>query len=620
MSSHDPSFDTAQAADTDSGAAIHLRLLSTTDLHGNLLPFDYFTDRGDQPYGLARTATLIRAARDEAANVMLFDNGDALQGTPLADITAQPGSGWTGAHPVIAAMNHLEYDAACVGNHEFNFGLDWLLRTLRAARHPVTCGNIRDADGGAPLPPYLLLKREMSDSDGRRHTLTIGVLGLVPPQIAVWDAPHLMGRLGVEDMVAAARRLIPQMRAEGADIVVVLGHTGIDAAAPRPGMENAALALAALPGVDALICGHSHEVFPDGGGGALVGTPTVMAGFRGSHLGVLDLTLGRGPGGWRVTAHASETRAVAAPAPVPADPALSATLARAHAATRAITARPIGRSAHPLHSYLAMARSCQAVRLVARAQRAALARAVAGTQWEGVPILSASPPFKTGGRGGPTHFTDIPPGSLSLRNAADLTGGFPNTLWGLRVSGAELRDWLERAATCFATLTPGVRDQPLCDPATPGHMFDLIEGLRYRIDLSAPPRFTPSGELIDPKARRIRDLTFGGEPLHDDAVFLLATTNYRASGAGPYIPPAPENVIHRGDAVMRDLLTDYLGDAGAAAAPDPEPVWRFAPLPGATAVLETGPDIVRIPGALEEAGLTPLGLTDAGFLRLRVPF
>ncbi len=631
MTSHDPSLKPSPQAQTPTVRAT-LRLLATTDLHANLLPYDYYADKGDQPYGLARTATLIRAARAEAENVMLFDNGDALQGTPLSDITAQTGSGWTGAHPVITAMNHLGYDAAGLGNHEFNFGLGWLMQALTAARFPVTCANILtgpEAPGRPLLPPYLMLSRQIADSHGRRHPLTLGVLGLVPTQITVWDTYHLAGQLTAQDMVQTARRLVPQMRREGADLILMLAHTGIDAGPDHPGMENAALPLAALPGVNAIIAGHSHQVFPEDGGvrqagvdpeaGTLSGTPAVMAGFRGSHLGVLDLNLVRQHGKWQVQSHRAEARAVASArshAPVPPDPALGAALRVAHDATLALISRPVGHSAAPLHTYLAMAECSAAVRVVTRAQRVALRRALAGTVHEGLPILSASPPFKTGGRGGPQHFTDIPAGPLSLRHAADLCG-FPNTLCGLRLSGADLRDWLERAAVCFRQITPGGTDQMLCDPDIPGHVFDLIDGLSYRIDLSVPPRYTAAGMLADPDARRIRDLCHDGRPVKDGAMFVLATNSYRASGAGPYRAWPATTLVYQGRTIMRDLVVDHLQSTGTVQGPS-APIWRFTPMPGTSVLLDTGPGVRQAPGALDHVDITDLGQTDCGFARLRL--
>lgn len=613
-------------------AALHLRILQTTDVHGHLLPFDYHTNRSDRPWGLARLATLIRRARSEvgAANCLLLDNGDFLQGTPLTDLTAQPGSGWRAPHPVIAAMNQIGYDAGTLGNHEFNFGLDWLTDTLAEAKFPLTCCNVITRRGRVPtedttfLPPFLLLPRQISDENGEVQSLCIGVLGLVPPQIMTWDHAQLSGHVEARDMVECAQAWLPALREAGADIVVLLAHTGIDAGPDRPMMENAARALARIPGIDVLLAGHSHKSFPgpthegvagvDTTGGTLYGVPCLKAGFRCDHLGQLDLSLTRdAKGAWRVTAHQAQLLPAADAAPCPA---LCTLLETAHAHTLALTAHDIGQTDAPLHSYLALLRNDPSLQLVNDAQRHALASALADGPYADLPLLSATAPFKTGGRGGPAHFTDIPAGPLRLRNIVDLYG-FPNTLCGLLVNGADLRDWLERAAICYRQLIPGLPDQPLLDPAVPGHDFDVIDGLSYAIDLSQPARYNLNGALIHPDATRIQDLRYAGHPLRDDALFIIATNSYRAHGGGPFAPLASQGLIYTDNRPIRDLLADHIATRGHIT-PDARPTWRFVSLPGTTVTVETGPGLRAHPEDIAAIGATDIGLTDAGFLHLNL--
>ncbi|WP_255012969.1 bifunctional 2',3'-cyclic-nucleotide 2'-phosphodiesterase/3'-nucleotidase [Roseovarius sp. M141] len=615
--------------------SLQLRLLGTTDLHAHLLPYDYYADEGGRPYGLSRTATLISAARSEVANTMLFDNGDALQGTPVGDVTGQFGSGWRGPNPVIDAMNRLNYDAASLGNHEFNFGLDWLDRALADATFPFTCANVVAHPGAAPtgsyLPPYLLLPRRVCDATGQMHDLTLGVIGLVPPQINIWDKAHLAGHLCARDMVETARDMVPKVRAAGADLVLLLAHTGIDTAAPQPMAENAALALAAIPGVDAIMAGHSHDLFPQPGRadaaggvdhevGALNGTPALMAGAYGSHLGVMDLTLTRRGGRWGITAHRCGLRAVATPCAQPAippDPEMSNAVRAAHTITLRHMRKPIGHCAQRLHSYLALARPDPSVAAVNLLQQRILSRAVAGTAHEGLPILSATPAFKTGGRGGPLNFSDIPAGPVSLRHAADLYS-LPNHLCGLLITGAELHEWLERSAICFATQRADTPEAMLRDPAVPGHDFDVIAGLTYQIDLSAPPRYDRNGALINADTRRIRKLRHVGRPLDPVDRFLLATSTYRAQGGGAYSPMRGGNVVHASDRLVRDELADEIARAPLAVPDDYSANWRFHPMPGNAVMLDTGPALRSDPAALTGPGVEDMGLTQDGFLRLRI--
>lgn len=621
-------------------ATAHLRILSTTDLHAHLFPYDYHSDTDDQPFGLTRVATLIRAARAEAANVMLFDSGDALQGTPLGDLSAPQSPKWVGPNPILAAMNMLRYDAATVGNHEFSFGLDWLSRTLKDADFPYTCANLMMLEDATPartyLPPYLLLRRMIRDDAHVARPLTIGVIGVVPPQIMTWDHAHLSGRLHAEDMIQAARQLVPKIRAAGADIVLMLAHSGIDTSPRRPMMENAALSLAAIEGVDAIMAGHSHEIFPHPGApkipgvdhlcGLLSGKPAVMAGARGSHLGVLDLALELRDGRWRIIEHNAEVRAVAPlpgreqPGahvdPVPCDRELARALTPAHRLTQCHMRRPIGRAVMRLHSYLAMARPDPSIAAVNKIKSRLLARALQGGAYEGIPILSATPPYKTGGHGGPGHFTDLPKGVLSLRHAADLYP-FPNHLCGLLMNGAELREWLERAAICFATIRHGQAEGMLCDNAVPGHDFDVISGLTYRINLSQPPRYDRRGARTASATRRIEDLRYQCQPLDDSAQFILATNSHRAYGAGAFAPLRPR-IVHFSQALLRDELVREIADTPLAPPQNYTETWRFMPLPGASALLDTGPGLRSGPAALAELKAEVVGKTQDGFLRLRL--
>ncbi len=614
---------------------IRLRLLETTDVHSNLLPFDYYADSCEASFGLARTATLIHQARAEVSNSLLLDNGDFLQGTPISDMTAQPASGWAGPHPAITAMNYLRYDAAGLGNHEFNFGLDWLQSVLSDASFPITCANAVTGPGETPdedktlYPPFLILDHRMTDSDGAVHDLRIGLIGLLPPQVTTWDQFHLKDRLIARDILDAARAWIPRMRDEGADIVIALAHTGIDPDDYYPFKENVALALAGVPGVDAILAGHTHEVFPnpeeadvDGASnqeGTLSGTPAVMSGFRGSHLGVLDLYLQRNDTGWQVTAHKSEMRCVASSGaePVPPDENFKQLLMPAHKHTLELIRKPLGRNTAPLHSYFALVRNDAATQLVTRAQRAALAQMVQGTDDAALPILSTSAPFKTGGRGGPKYYSDVPPGDFRLRNAADLYA-FPNTLCGLRVTGAQLRDWLERAAVCFSRVEPGKQDQPLINPMVPGHNFDVIDGLSYVIDLSQPARYDRNGHLFCKSAHRILDLRYKGQVVDDDQQFLLAANSFRARGGGSY-PHLAESCFAVSSRVpVRDIVAEFVQDAQVVSSAT-ERFWSFAPMPDTSVFFDTGPGIRRYPDEIAALGVTDLGDTGAGFARFRLP-
>lgn len=612
-------------------AGARLRILATSDLHAHVFPYDYYADRPAETVGLARTASLVAEARREVPESLLFDNGDFLNGSPLADAEgARPDR----PHPMVAAMNALGYDAAALGNHEFDQGLDSLARALEGAAFPVTCANLT-GPAGAPLPgiaPWLVLPRRIRDAAGRAHPLGVGVVGVLPPQVLRWDGRHLAGRACARDMVGAVRAALPALRRAGADIVVVLAHSGIGPAAPAPAMENAATAIAGLDGVDAVVAGHSHLTFPgpgwsgaavDGAAGTLRGKPAVMPGFWGSHLGVIDLDLDRDGAGWRVAGGKAALRAIAGfgagwrPAPlVPSLPAVLNAAARDHADTLRRIRRPVGRTEVPLQSFFARVADTAAVQVVARAQRDHVAQAMRGTRHEGLPVLSAAAPFRAGGRGGPGFYTDIPAGELALRHLSELYP-FPNLIRALLLTGAGVAEWLERSASAFRRIEPGRPDQPLVDEGFPSYDVDSILGVTYRIDLSQPARYDAAGRLADPAARRIRDLSLDGAPLAAGTPVILATNSYRTGGGGafPGIETAP--LVLEGYEANRDLLVAHVAARGVLRA-ERRPSWRFAPVPGASAVFDSAPAAALRLDSVPQLAIEPAGESAGGFARFRI--
>ncbi len=348
---------------------MRLRLLETSDLHMFVMDWDYYHAKPDPTVGLTRLATLIKAARGECANTLLFDNGDFLQGNPLADYVAeQPRT--SGTHPLVTIMDALGYDAVGLGNHEFNYGLDFLEASLQGAPFPFLCANIVRAGGDAFLPPYAILNRTLKDDAGVDREFRVGVISFVPPQIMAWDKAHLEGKIEASDIVLTAKRLVPELRAK-CDLLVALCHAGIKAGPWAEGEENAALHLAAVPGVDVIMTGHAHRVFPgrdyagldgvDAVAGRLNGVPAVMPGFWGSHLGVVDLTLKREDGRWIVEKADIETRPIyrreagAVQELAKPDAEVAAWIAPAHKGTLAWVEQPAGSIDTRVHSYFVWA-------------------------------------------------------------------------------------------------------------------------------------------------------------------------------------------------------------------------------------------------------------------------
>lgn len=620
------------------GAAglVRLRLIATSDLHMHIMPWDYLSARPAPDRGLAALATLIAAARAEVPNSLLLDNGDFVQGSALGDFMAD-GRPAIPAHPMIAAMNHLGYDAATLGNHEFSHGLSFLSAALMQAAFPVVASNLHDRDpqnlfDDAPLPRVknkLILDRAVLDEAGRTHRLRIGILGLLPPQTTVWERQTLSDRFEVEDIPAAAARTARDLRSAGADLVFALAHSGIGTDPATPRMENATRALAAQGGIDAIVAGHSHLLFPspshpvaegiDSAKGLVSQTPVVLPGAYGTHLGVIDLVIEQRPDGWRVLSQRAALRAVQdgpdAP-PAPPDPALSALAAPAHRATLDWLEQPVGRVEAPTGTAFALVAPCHLLRVVTAAAARHVADALAGTGHAHLPVLAAAAPFRAGGRGGPDHYTLIRPGALTLRQAIDIYP-HPNGIAALRITGAEVADWLERAAGLFCRLRAGKPDQPLIQPDFAPFNFDMIDGLDFRIDLSQPSRFDLSGRVTDPAARRITGLTWRGAPIAPEAEFILATNSYRAAGGGNFPGTGPARVVYEDSTPVRDILIRHISARGMRL-PPPVGQWGFAPLPGMTALFSTAPEAADFRADAAGLDLHNLGIGPCGFLRFRL--
>lgn len=619
----------------------HLRLIETTDLHVNLLPYDYYADKPNDTMGLARTATLIGDLRREAANAFLLDNGDLLQGSPMGDWVAyERGMKDGDLHPIVKGMNVLGYEVSTLGNHEFNYGLTFMDKVLAGANFPFVCANLirgtvlasNPRDDKLYLKPYVILDRQLVDGAGKMQPIRIGVIGFVPPQVMVWDAKNLAGNVMTRDIVEAAEAWVPAMKEEDADIVVALSHSGIDVKRAEA-MENAAFFVAGVPGVDAVFTGHQHLLFPgpkdfvglesvDAKKGTLQGKPAVMAGFWGSHMGLIDLLLERDGKAWKVVSATSEARPIFERVdrntkPLVADDARVVDAVKAeHEATLAYVRRPVGKTSAPLYSYFALVADDPSVQIVSQAQLWYLKDLLKETEWKDFPLLSAAAPFKAGGRGGPDYFTDVPAGALAIKNVADLYL-YPNTVRALLVTGAQVREWLEMSAGIFNRIEPGKADQPLINLDFPSYNFDVIDGVTYKIDLSQPPKYDPKGVVLDASANRIKELSFAGKPIDPAVKFVVASNNYRAGGGGNFPEINASKIIFEAPDTNRDVIVRYIVQEGTVN-PSADANWSFAPLPGTSVLFDTGPKAKAFLKDVKGVKIEEAGEGEGGFARYRI--
>ncbi|MFC0251763.1 bifunctional 2',3'-cyclic-nucleotide 2'-phosphodiesterase/3'-nucleotidase [Massilia consociata] len=614
------------------GTTATLAVLETTDLHANVVGYDYYKLVPEPSHGLDRTATLIAQARKEFPNTLLLDNGDTIQGNALADYQAQ-------VKPlrcdqtlgIYKIMNHLRYDGAAVGNHEFNYGLAFLSqvtgsrlqvagveqpRRCAGPAFPLVLANVYSAKTKKPLfNPYTIIDKQVSALDAAGKPVTalvrVGIIGFTPPTIMSWDKRHLEGRVYTEGVREAALKYVPEMRRKGADLVVAISHGGLDTSPYTPSMENASWHLAQVPGIDAMLLGHSHQLFPnaastvpqfnlpgvDKAKGLVHGVPTVMANLWGKHLGVIQLHLKHDGKRWMVEQDKTVVQARAAQtgdkAFVDADPAVLDLVREEHEATIRYVQTPVGSTDFRMSSYFADVGDVSAIQVVNQAQADYVAKYVAANlpQYRHLPVLSVSAPFKSG-MAGPGDFTDVQPGDLALNNAADLYL-YPNALHAVKVDGAQLKAWLEKAAQRFNTIDPRKTEaQALVNPAVPSYNFDTITSpeVSYEIDVTRAP-----GE-------RIRNLAWRGKPVAAQQEFLVATNNYRAGGGGNFPALDGSRTVIASPDNNRDILIGYVRGARLTrAANGSARSWRFARVATAgPVVFHSAPGLA---GLAHEAGL-----------------
>ncbi|WP_306692443.1 bifunctional 2',3'-cyclic-nucleotide 2'-phosphodiesterase/3'-nucleotidase [Bacillus cereus] len=587
---------TAHADENTGESTVNLRILETSDIHVNLMNYDYYQTKTDNKVGLVQTATLVNKAREEVKNSVLFDDGDALQGTPLGDYVANKikdpknrvDPSYT--HPLYRVMNLMKYDVISLGNHEFNYGLDYLNKVIEKTDFPVINSNVYKVDHDDKeendenyFKPYHILKKEVVDEAGQKQIVKIGVMGFVPPQIMNWDKANLEGKVKAKDIVATARIMVKKMQNEGADIIVALAHSGVDKSEYKEvnKMENASYHLATqVPGVDAVLMGHSHTEVED----VFNGVPVVMPGVFGSNLGIIDMQLKKVNGTWEVQKDQSkpQLRPIANSKGTPlveSDQKLVNEIKDEHQATIDYVNTPVGETKAPINSYFSLVQDDPSVQIVTNAQKWYVEQELKKPEYEkikDIPVLSAGAPFKAGGRNGATYYTDIPAGTLAIKNVADLYV-YPNTLYAVKVNGAQVKEWLEMSAGQFNQIDPKkTEEQPLVNIGYPTYNFDILDGLKYEIDVTQPAKYDKDGKVVNANANRIVNMTYEGKLVADKQEFIVATNNYR--GSSQTFPGVSKGeVVYQSQDETRQIIVKYMQkikDIDPAA----DQNWTFKPI------------------------------------------
>jgi 2',3'-cyclic-nucleotide 2'-phosphodiesterase/3'-nucleotidase len=510
-----------------------LTFMQTSDLHGHVMPIDYFTGKTDDG-GLAQIATLVKLYQQAEPNLLLLDGGDTIEGGNSVlpwHYQFEPKR----PNPMAAAMNQLPYAAMVVGNHEFNYGLTTLSIFRQDLNFPLISANILGVDGRPYFQPYVI--KQVGE-------VKVAILGLTTPKVPVWEKPENIPGLTFADPVATARQYVPELRKK-ADVVVLLAHTGPEKAPKNPkdpanwfkaetyvdqkqDDEHFLFRLAAVPGVDVVFGGHAHlsipgvHKLPGVNEGALVVEP----GFWGKQVAKVDLVLQKPLfGRWKIVEQSAELISLAG---VQNDDAVVKAIKRWHDETTKYYTSPVGQSTEDVPGGLkARFGDTPLVALINRAQL-----------WATGADLSLAALF--------TEASQLKKGPVSIRDIYGLYI-YPNTLYKIKVTGKQLREALEHNARYFKqwdgqakTFTEAV------DPQVRGYNWDIYLGIKYTLDLTKPI------------GQRVAELKFKGNDVQDRDTFTLAINNYRAGGGGGFAMFKDAPVLWKSEKEVREIIVDYV--------------------------------------------------------------
>ncbi|MCG1010866.1 5'-nucleotidase C-terminal domain-containing protein [Salinicoccus sp. ID82-1] len=535
-----------------------LTIFATTDVHGAIYPYDYF-NTSLKSSSLLHVQSYIDRYKTEHPDelVITVDNGDMLQGDVWSDYDYRHQD-----TPLFVpqVMNGI-YDVIGIGNHEFNFGLDYLHKAYSQINAAIVNSNVdfKDHPIKERISPYVILEKGTAEG-----ILKIGFLSVVPTQILKWDQTHLEGNVTVEDMRTTVERTAEEIRAEGADIIILLSHSGMSKHPDhlKSYGENQTLLMTMIKDIDGIVFGHTHEFFPDQmleaeidnidlNKGAVNGKPMVQPGVSASHLGQLTFELERGED-WHITD--SKAQLIEA-ADMPLDESLKTKYKNLHDQVSDYLSKPIGHIDEAWHTYFSRVLPSKAVQVTAEAGKAYARALMDQGEIETHPIIGFNAVIRAG-RDGPDDYTVLEAGEITLSAAIDLYK-HTNIMTIIKVDGRTLKEWLEWSASQFVEASSAT-DELLAPNRSkdgfPSYNFDVFFDLDYTVDITRPPRYSGTAKQIS-DSERIVEMKYKGRPVEPDDWFIVPANNYRVSYT-PFLRDA--EVVHESYRHVRDIVVEYM--------------------------------------------------------------
>ncbi len=523
-------------AEEDATEAKTLRIIGTSDLHGKFLPWDYALNAESSSGSVAQLSTAIAQYRDD--NTLLVDAGDTIQDNS-ADIFVNGED----VHPMVQAINALNYDVWVTGNHEYNYGMDVAKKTIADLNCKVLTGNVYDENGDPIADGYAIFEK-----DGVR----IAVIGMVTPNITRWDAANLAD-CTVTDPLEETRKIIDAIQGQY-DVLVGVFHMGIK---NEYGVANSGVTdiLNACPEFDVMVSSHEHTQIPSEEiNGVLVVQNKNMA----QTMAVIDLTLEKDGDGWKVVNKTAESIGIADFEP---DPAIVELLGKYDEQARADAEEVIG----TLEGGALSPENEIAEIPTAQIQDTAMIDLINAVQmyYTGAPV-SAAALF--------TMDANMYPGDIHKCDMA-LIYKYTNTLYKLHMTGAQLKKYMEWSVNYYNTFNPG--DLTISfNPEIRAYNYDMFAGVNYEVNIANAP------------GSRIENLTWpDGTPVADDEEFDIAVNNYRANSQ----LLAPGEIFEEGDLPtllemdvrgeiggVRELIRDYIINVkGGTISPECDDNWKI---------------------------------------------